>query len=59
MGGEANLEEYWKTLNEVHENIKEIKQKFHTSGIITEMDSQVEVKPHQEPFVGGGARMSL
>ena len=26
-------------------NIKEIKQKFHTSGIITGMDSQVEVKP--------------
>ena len=37
--------------------MQDIKQKFHISGIIAGMDAQVEVKPHQEPFVGGGTRM--
>ena len=37
--------------------MQDIKQKFHISGSIAGMDSQVEVKPHQGPFVGGGTRM--
>ena len=50
---EAKLEDYYKTLNAVDENIQEVKQKFYISGITAGMDAQVEVKPHQEPFVGG------
>ena len=57
--GELNLEEYCKTLREVDENMQDIKQKFHISGIIAGVDAQVEVKPHQEPFVGGGRKMYL
>ena len=55
--GELNLEEYYNTLREVDENMQDIKQKFHVSGIIAGMDAQVEIKPHQEPFVGGGTRV--
>ena len=36
--------------------MQDIKQKFHISGITAGMDAQVEVKPHKEPFVGGGTR---
>ena len=36
-GGEANLEDFYKTLNE-------IKQKFYMSGIIAGMDAQVKVE---------------
>ena len=56
-GGEANLEKYCKTLKEVGRNMQDVKQKFHVSGIIAGTDAQVEVKPHQRPFVGGGTRM--
>ena len=48
--GEVHLEEYYKTMKEVDTNM-------HFPGIITEMDGQVEVKPHQKPFVGGGIRV--
>ena len=37
--------------------MQDIKQKIHISDIIAGMDAQVEVRPHQEPFVGGGTRM--
>ena len=57
VDGELNLEEYHETLREVDETSQDIKQKFHISGIIAGLDAQVEVKPHQEPFVGGGTRM--
>ena len=56
--GEANVEEYYKTLNKDDKNTQEIKKEFYISDIIAGMDAQVEVKPHQEPFVGGGTRMS-
>ena len=55
--GELNHEEYYETLREVDGTMQDIKQKFHICGIIAGMDAQVEVKPHQEPFVGGGTRM--
>ena len=55
--GEANLEEYYKTLKEVDRNMQDNKKNFHISGISAGMDAQVEVEPHQEPFVGGGTRM--
>ena len=55
--GELNLEEYHEALREVDETMQDIKQKFHISGINAGLDAQVEVKPHQEPFVGGGTRM--
>ena len=51
-GGEAHLEEYYKTLKGIDENLHEVKQKYNTSGIIAGMDAQVEVKPQQGPFVG-------
>ena len=57
-GGLANLEEYYKTLKEIDKNLQEVKQNYHISGIIAGMDAQVEVKPHQGPFVGSGTRMS-
>ena len=38
--------------------MQDVKQKYHISGIIAGMDAQVEVKPNQEPFVGGGTRVS-
>ena len=34
-------------------------QKFHISGNSGGMDAQVEGKPHQEPFVGGGTRIKI
>ena len=37
--------------------MQDIKQNFCISGIVVGMDAQVEVKPHHEPFVGGGTRM--
>ena len=37
--------------------MQDVKQKFLASGILVGMDAQVEVKPHQEPCVGGGTRM--
>ena len=37
--------------------MQDIKQKFHISGIIAGMGVQIEEKPHQEPFVGGGTKM--
>ena len=46
-GGALNLEEYYEKSREVDENMQDIKQKFHISGIIAGMDAQVEVKPHQ------------
>ena len=55
--GEVRFEEYYKTLKEVDRNMQDIKQKFQFSGIIAGMDGQVEVKPHQKPFVGGGIRV--
>ena len=55
--GDKNLEEYCQTLIEVEKNMQDIKQKFRISGIVVGMDAQVEVKPHHEPFVGGGTRM--
>ena len=58
MGGETNLEEYYKTLKEIDKNMQEIKQEYQISGIITGMDAQVEVKPHQERSVERGTRMS-
>ena len=57
-GGEANLEEYYKTLTEIDKNFKEVKQKYHISGIVAGMDAQVEVKPRQGPIVGSGTRIS-
>ena len=56
-GGEVTFEEYYKTLKEVDRNMQDVKQKFHTSRVLAGMDAHVEVKPHQEPFVGGGTRM--
>ena len=56
--GETNLDEYYKTLKEIDNNMQETKQEYQISGITAGMDAQVEVKPHQEPFVGGGTRMS-
>ena len=56
-GGEI-LEEYYKTLNDLDKNMQDVKQKYHISGIAAGMDAQVEVKPNQEPFVGGGTRVS-
>ena len=53
----CTFEEYYKTLREVDKNMQSIKQRFRTADIILGMDAQVEVKPHQEPFVGGGTRM--
>ena len=53
-GGDANLEEYYRTLKEVDRNMQDIKQKLYISGNSAGMDAQVEVKPHQQPFVGGG-----
>ena len=38
--------------------MQEVKQKYYISSILAGMDAQVEVKPNQEPFVGGGTRMS-
>ena len=35
--GETNLEEYNKTLNEVDENMQDIKQTFYLSGIVAGM----------------------
>ena len=55
-GGEADLEEY-KTPNVVNMNMQDIKQKFYISGIVAGMVAQVEAKPHQELFVGGGMRL--
>ena len=55
--GELNLEEYYETLREVDGTMQDIKQKIHISGIIAGVDAQVDVKLHQEPFVGGGTRM--
>ena len=52
------MEEYYKTLKEIDKNLHEVKQKCNISGIIAGMDAQVEVKPHQGPFVGIGTRMS-
>ena len=46
--GEVNLEEDCKSL-------RCRSPKFHISGISAGMDVQVEVKPHQEPSVGGGS----
>ena len=57
--GEPNLEEYFKTSKEVDRNMQDIPQKFHLSGITAGLDAQVEVKPHQELFVGGGTRIHL
>ena len=57
-GGEANLEEYYKTLKEIDKNLHEVKQKYNISGIIAGMDAQVEVKPQQGPSVGSGTRVS-
>ena len=57
-GGETKLEEYYKTLKGLDKNMQEVKQKYKISGIIAGIDAQVEVKPKQEPFVGGGTRMS-
>ena len=37
--------------------MQDIKQKFHKLELLQEMDVQVEVEPHQDPFVGGGTRM--
>ena len=42
-----------RDLRDVVETMQDIKQKFRISGIIAGMDAQVEVKPHQERFVGG------
>ena len=55
--GEANLEEYYKTWNEVEKNIRR-SNKIYISSIFAGMVAKVEVKPHQEPFVGGGTRVS-
>ena len=56
--GEANLEEYNKTLKDLDKNIQEVKQKYQVSGIVVGMDAQFEVKPRHGPFVGDGTRMS-
>ena len=56
-GGEANLQEYYKTLKDLDKNMQEVSRKYHNSGIIAGMDAQVGLKPHQEPFVGGGTRV--
>ena len=37
---------------------QDVKQEYQISGIMAEMDAQVEVKPRQGPFVGDGTRMS-
>ena len=50
-GGEANLEEYYKTLKELDKNLHDVRQKYNISGIIAGMDAQVEVKPQQGPSV--------
>ena len=56
--GEANLEEYDKTLKDLDKNMQEVKQKkYQISGIIAAMDAQVKVKPRQGQFVGNGTRM--
>ena len=52
------MEEYCKTLKDLDKNVHEVKQKYHISGIAAGMDAQVEVKPNQEPFVGGSTRVS-
>ena len=57
-GGEQHVEEYYKTLKDLDKNMQEVKQKYNILGIIAGIDAQVEVKPNQEPFVGGGTRMS-
>ena len=57
-GGEANLEEYCKTLQEIDRNMQDIRKKYQISGIFAGMDAQIEVKPRQEPFGGDGTRMS-
>ena len=57
-GGQANLEEYYKTLKEIDKNLHDVKQKYNISGIIAGMDAQVEVKPQQGPSVGSGTRVS-
>ena len=49
---EVNLEGYHNTVKDLDKNMQEVKQKYHISGIIAEIDAQVEVKPNQEPFVG-------
>ena len=54
LGGDLNLEDYYKTLKNLDRNMQEVKQKYQISGIIAGMDAQVEVGPNQEPFVGGG-----
>ena len=38
--------------------MQEIKQEYQISGITAGMDAQVDVKPHQGPYVGEGTRMS-
>ena len=55
--GDLNIEEYYENLRKGNETMQDIKQKFHISGIIVGMDAQVEVSPHQEPFVGGCTRI--
>ena len=52
--GEANLQEYNKTLKDVDRNKQDIKEKYQNSVIIAGMDVQVDVKPRQGPFVGDG-----
>ena len=57
-GGEANLEEYYKTFCEIDKNIQEIKRTFYISGVTIGMDAQTEVKPHKEPFADKNTRRS-
>ena len=52
--GEANLEEYYKTLEDVDRNMQDITEKYQNSVIIAGLDVQVDVKPRQGPFVGDG-----
>ena len=45
-------------LEELAKNVQDVKQNYHISGIIAGMDTKVEVKTKQWPFVGDGTRMS-
>ena len=52
------MEAYCKSLKDLDKNAQEVRQRYKILGIIAGMDAQVEVKPNQEPFVGGGTRRS-
>ena len=46
------LGEYSETLREIESNMQQVKQMYKLSAIVVGTDAQVEMVPHQEPYLG-------